>query len=118
LKVILDTNTYLVGALEIVSGICLFYAVHQINKYVKESGSSINKRALIVHSISFGLYLVGVIVMDGFYFNYQVKESVSSEAESARQRFMKAEVFWVCTSFVAQLLLCAIFWQLGKVREE
>jgi len=70
LKVTLDINTYLVGTLEIVSGLCLFYAVFYINKYVTDQGSSIDKRALILHATSFGLYLVGVIVMDGYYFNY------------------------------------------------
>lgn len=70
LKVTLDINTYLVGTLEIVSGLCLFYAVFYINKYVTDQGSSIDKRALILHATSFGLYLVGVIVMDCYYFNY------------------------------------------------
>lgn len=116
LKGILDVNTYLVGALEIVSGVCLFYAVHQINKFVKESGTSINKRALITHALSFGLYLVGVIVMDCYYFNYQMKQSVSTESEQARIEYMHAEFFWVASSFLAQLFLCAIFWQLGTNR--
>jgi uncharacterized alpha/beta hydrolase family protein len=31
---------------------------------------------------------------------------------------MHAEIFWVVTSFVAQLFLCAIFWQLGTVKQE
>ena len=51
--------------------------------------------------------------MDCYYFNYQMKESISSESELARKQFMQAEVFWVLTSFVAQLFLSAIFWQLG-----
>ena len=45
LKIILDVNTYMVGVLELVSGICLIFAVSIINKYVNSLGNSINRKA-------------------------------------------------------------------------
>lgn len=71
LKVVLDVNTYLVGILEVISGACLMFAVHQINRYLKKNTeSNINKRALLLHAIAFGLYLASVIVLDSFYAYY------------------------------------------------
>ena len=110
LKVSLDICTYLVGALEVLSGACLIYAVFQINRYVKSStDSNINKRALLLHASAFGLYLASVIVLDSCYAYYQINQDALSV-------YLNSEIFWAVASFLSQGFLCAIFWDLGRKR--
>jgi len=70
LKIVLDINTYLIGILELVYGFCLMYAVYIITKYLIGQQGNINKTAFVVHSASFGLFMLSVIVLDGFYAHY------------------------------------------------
>ena len=70
LSIVMTVSTYMVGILNLFFGACLFFAVHQISKYVDKLGSGINKKALILHAASFGLYMLSIVVADGFYANY------------------------------------------------
>jgi divalent metal cation (Fe/Co/Zn/Cd) transporter len=111
----MTVSTYLVGVLNLFFGACLFFAVHQISKYVDKLGSGINKKALVLHAVSFGLYMLSVIVVDGFYANYQFKEGQQHQNDiyHAQNMFLFSTIFMSVASLFSQLILIAIFWELG-----
>ena len=66
-----------IGLLQIVSGIFLGYAIFTIRKFLRKSGSKtdVNTTTLAIHSISFGLYMVSIVIQNVFYVIYNVEEA-------------------------------------------
>lgn len=90
---------------EIASGIILISSVHFIWSYLKKSKENpdqFNMRTRILHSASFGLFLLSAAVIAvtyGFYvFTHEAKAN------------LWANIVYYCLSFVSQCLLCIIFW--------
>jgi hypothetical protein len=63
------TALYFVGLLMIISGIYLGYAINKIRGHLSENGGKqqINTAILLVHSATFALYMVSIIVYYVFY---------------------------------------------------
>lgn len=96
LKVILDVSTYMIGALEFISGVCLITAVCIISRYVDKIGGNINKRALTSHATSFGIYMLSIVILDYFYADYQINPSKQTEGA-----WLGVSIFWTIASFVS-----------------
>jgi hypothetical protein len=94
--------------LQIVSALYLFIGIIKIKSFVKTSNTEeINICQLAQHFLAFGLYLVSTLVLLYFYFTYYVLQDSS---------FMDLAIAFLCSnilSFISQLCLSWIFWQLS-----
>ena len=108
-KYSLSIVTTMVGLLQTISGIYLIRGVYLIRRFLREH---INTTTLVIHASAYGIYLVATI----FYYGTSVLYVFSNENKFVRL-FQVAETFGLWANFVAQLLLCAIFWNLGTKEE-
>lgn len=67
---------------------------------------------MLIHAAAYGFYCVGNFV----YFMLFTVYSINVENERAWMVFQGGIVFFVFTAFISQVLLCAIFIELGKKR--
>lgn len=65
---------------------------------------------LLVHSATFALYMVSIIVYYVFYTLHYVNYS---DAETANN-FLLSGIFSQACNFLAQVCLCVIFWQFAS----
>jgi uncharacterized protein YacL len=100
---------------EIASGCVLVWSVSRIWIYLHETEDGqerLNLRTLVLHSTSFGLFLISTAILAVFYsiyvFTHNSKPAVVSN------------IIYLILSFISQCLLCVIFWVLSdqKVEEE
>ena len=95
----------------ITSGIYLFTALYKINKSVKsQDDTQVNLKAMALHATSFGLFMASTLFFMFFYFIYNYFD-----------KMIKIEIIsdgiTKISSSLAQIVLCIIFWELGKKRE-
>ena len=105
---------YAVGGLQLLSGIFLLISVFVIRSFLVEQGlkDQVNHQAMIIHSVSFSLYNLAIVVYYAFYFNYELQLTASS--------FKSALYAWTVTTytnFFAQLCLIWIFLQFRTKKE-
>ena len=86
----------------------------QIQSYLRKHGTDqLNVRMLVLHSVSFGLYMVSITLYQVF-FTIVVIQYNSVHAKTAMRNFDIANMFYILTSFVSQVLLCAILSKFGS----
>lgn len=66
-------SRYMVGLLQIVSGIILLVAVYKVRSFLVKVGmaNQVNYTSMTIHAVSFGLYNVSVVVFYYAFFSYQ-----------------------------------------------
>jgi hypothetical protein len=104
---------------QLISGTLLILAVLKIQDYLRKNGSDqLNVRMLVLHSVSFGLYMLSIIFYQVF-FTIAVIEYDTPNAKIAQRNFDIANAFYILTSFTSQALLCVILNRFGsrEVRE-
>ena len=101
----------MVGILQIISGVQLIRGVNRIHQYFKDKQGQIrvNTNILLLHAGAFGLYLLSDVVVYSAYSLY-----VWVPTDFTWEIYGYASIFYVSASFLSQVLLCAIFWDLGK----
>lgn len=100
--------------LQIVSAMFLCVGIRKIRNFVRQNSTTeqINVCQLVQHFLAFGLYLLSALVLLYFYLGYYVLHTVSFK------RLTYAYFFSDTLSFVSQLCLCWIFWQLSTKQVE
>ena len=95
-----------------ISGIILIKGVFRIRNFFRKHGGNegMNTQMLMTHSLSFILYLVSDIVYYGF-FTYNV---FHPKEKAGWNIFETGAICMYLTSFISQVLLAVIFWDLGK----
>jgi hypothetical protein len=94
--------------LQIVSALYLLIGIIKIKSFVKMSNTEeINICQLAQHFLAFGIYLVSNLVLLYFYFSYYLLKDLSFKALSIA--FLCSNIL----SFISQLCLSWIFWQLS-----
>ncbi len=96
-NIILTTSRFSVGALQIVTGIYLGYAVFTIKKCVSSEGSALNVVMLGMHAATFGLYMISILVYYVFYVNFYLFDY----DESSKIEYFDAWIVCVICSFIA-----------------
>jgi hypothetical protein len=115
LKWLFNTTSFTTGLLQINSGIILVSSVLRIRSFFKKRGAEdyINTKMLLRHGSSFGLYLLTSSAYYGTWVYFTL-----SQNDADFQVFLMAIVFNNIGSFIAQVLLAMILWDLGtKVKE-
>ena len=64
---------------------------------------------MMIHAGAFGLYLLSDVVLYACYTLYVIKLD-----DRTWKIYGYASIFFTSMSFLSQVLLCAIFWDLGK----
>lgn len=102
----------LVGFCQITSGIILVIGVLNINRFFTERNAKdfINTAMLLRHASAFGLYLFSVFL----YYGGHTLHSIDSSNNTLWNIFLMGGICGYIGGLVAQLFLCAIFWDLGK----
>jgi Na+/melibiose symporter-like transporter len=112
LTVSLQTVEVVTYVLQVVSGVILVLGVLSTNRFFKESGAqdTLNINMLLLHAGAFGLYLItAVLICLGsaatimFPFNQMVLVSYEWTLVAVN-----------IGSFISQVCLCLIFWDLGR----
>jgi hypothetical protein len=105
---ILEITKMGVVFLQIVSALYLFIGIIKIKSFVKKSNTEeINICQIAQHFLAFGLYLVSTLVLLYFYFTYYLLKDSSLKA---------LNIAFLCSnilSFISQLCMSWIFWQLS-----
>ena len=98
---------YSVEAFQIISGIFLGYAIFKIRQLLVQYGELdvIKIKVLIVHSLSFSLYILSIIVFSVFSFILLLKENPTN-----RINYYWANIISAVFSFLSQACLCGILW--------
>lgn len=110
--IFMTTSQSLMWVCQIISGVLLMQAIYRIRSYLREHGEDAMSTArLTLHACAFGFYLISVVGISVFrLLNDIVKE-----------RYFKAliwsAIIYIFLSFVSQVLLCCIFWDLGTKQE-
>jgi hypothetical protein len=112
LKWIEGTASILTGVFQIVSGLILVSTVISIRRFFRKKNETefINTGMLWRHALTFGLYLLGAIGYFGsfvFVILYPTNPAVFNTFETI------CLFFWP-VQLVSEILLCTIFWDLGK----
>jgi hypothetical protein len=96
---------------QLISGTLLIVAVLLIRGFLIKSGTDqVNVRMLVLHSLSFGIYMLSIIAYYTFYTIYLFH----IESEEIAYLFFVAVSFNIVSSFLAQLLLCYILNRFGS----
>lgn len=95
--------------MQVVSGTYLIVAVFKIKKFYEDSKikDQLNSRALALHAAAFGIYLLSV-VSDAIGFNLVL---ISDHFYPV---YLVSGYIWLIASFISQIALIIIFWQLGS----
>jgi|688.fasta_scaffold1413000_1 hypothetical protein len=79
---------------------------------INVSSTDVDVKILAMHAFAFGLYMVSIIV--GFVFLAYYYISESNKIIIKPKAALYTDMFCVCSSFVAQVFLCAIIWTLSE----
>ena len=110
LEICVIVSTSGVFVCEIVTGFVLLYSVYIIFKYLHETENSqdrLNLQTLVIHSTSFGLFLVSNLIVAVFYSRYVFNHYDLNGS-------LISEIIDFVLSSISQCLLCAIFWVLSN----
>jgi hypothetical protein len=101
-----------VGVFQILSGVYLNIGVYRIHSYFKDKQAEVrvNTKIMILHASAFGFYLLSDVIL---YSAYTVFIFYPNNI-TANNVYTIASIIWVCASFISQVCLCAIFWDLGS----
>ena len=87
-------------------------ALYKINKSVKsQEDTQVNLKAMALHATSFGLFMVTTLCA---MFVYVMNEYFGRMTENVSN--ITSGIVSISSS-LAQIVLCVIFWELGKKRE-
>ena len=105
---------YSVGLMQLVSGVFIGVAIYKIRAFIADGtqSSNLNVLILVLHSITFGLYIVSVVVYYVFYTIYYLHWS--DESKATTRRVFAAWIFCTVCEFAAQLCIVIILWLFGK----
>lgn len=96
---------------QLISGTLLIAAVLLIRGFLIKSGTDyVNVRMLVLHSLSFGIYMLSIITYYTFYTIYLFHLN----SKEIAKLFLVASYFNILSSFLAQLLLCYILNRFGS----
>ena len=90
----------------IITGVYLFTALHFIRKY-KRNEVQINAKVMTLHAASFALYMASILL---WIYGYDSKKI------HVKTELICGGIVDICSS-LSQVVLCIIFWDLGKKRQ-
>jgi len=101
------------GILQIISGTYMIHAIFKIKAFFdrQEASNELNLVVMILQGSAFGLYLLADLL-------YYVLRTLYFIKSSRIEMLNTSITVYLWMNFVAQLLLIAIFWDLGKPLEE
>lgn len=101
------------GVLQIISGTYMIHAIFKIKAFFdrQEASNELNLVVMILQGSAFGLYLLADLL-------YYVLRTLYFIKSSRIEMLNTSITVYLWMNFVAQLLLIAIFWDLGKPLEE
>jgi hypothetical protein len=104
-----------VSLMQLVSGSFLIYAIYTIRNFMKsrgENGQEINLKTMILHSSAFGLYMISVLLFTAGFYYWQVLQAKFDGKDCGidMRPYLYTYMFMDLISFIAQCLLCLIFW--------
>ena len=76
-----------------------------------KNDAQINIKAMSLHATSFGLYMLCIFIMVFVYVMYQFMQKMGFIPYN-----ICLSTTYICSS-ISQMVLCVIFWELGKKRE-
>ena len=103
------TNT--VGILQIISGVYLIRGVYLLRRFLREH---INTTTMVLYASAYVIYLFTTIL---YYVTFNM-DLIYNDGPATISFLQHAEEISIWTNFISQLLLCAIFWDLGRKNEE
>jgi hypothetical protein len=116
------TTRYSTGILQLVSGVFLLAAVFLIRHFLVEQGlkDQCNHKAMIIHSVSFSLYNLAIIIYYVFFFVFELRTAygTQSQIDTAWVNCLIAWCVTTWTNFFAQLCLIWIFMQFRPKEEK
>jgi hypothetical protein len=103
-----------VVCLQIVSALFLCVGIIKIRNFVRQNSTNeqINVCQLVQHFLAFGLYLLSALVLLYYFFDYYVLNP--NQGKKLGYAYLVSDTL----SFVSQLCLCWIFWQLSTKQVE
>lgn len=90
-----------------VVSLVLIKAVFQIRNYIQQEQYAVNTLNLVIHSVAYGFYFFPLFVSCVFY-AFPMALPDDSPLRTA------IAIFYAVCSFISQLLLCVILFELGK----
>lgn len=107
----LSASIICTSLVQIIAGITLISAILKIQKYLKNNGKNqVNNQLLTLHSVSFFLFMISIVVL-------AVSEviMIHKDFNPKESRFsLITAIITKCVSFVSQIILCVIIWQLSN----
>lgn len=93
------------------SGAILITSVYKIKAFfkAKEDEECLDTKALYRHAVAFGLFLI----TDVAYYVMWPIYTLNYKNQKFFNWYISVIIFWLIGSFVSQILLCTIYWDLG-----
>ena len=90
----------------------LILAVFKIRKFYKDNEilEELNKKLIVIHVLAFGIYALSVLPATFFL----VLIFIHPYSPESLELFNFSMIPLATASFISQVLLCAILWQLGE----
>jgi hypothetical protein len=97
--------------MQLVSGVVLVVSIFMIRQFLVAHGlaDEVNDKAMFLHGLSFSLYIVSVVAYDYYYYVY-----IYFSREDAQRDALIAWIITTYMSFLAQIFLAIILYQLGQ----
>jgi hypothetical protein len=95
---------------QVVAGVLLVKGVLQIRSFYNRKQGQLNSKMLCLHATAFVFFLVANIVQLVFVCFVAIRP----QNQIALDNYINALIVYFAASFVFQILLMSIFWQLGK----
>ena len=105
-----------IGILQVISGLILVKGVYKVRLFFleKEAETGIDTVSLMVHSLSFLLYLLAGVV---YYVMFTI-HVFQPDTEIAWVRYFEAGIAMFSLNFIAQVLLITVFWEQAAPMDE
>ena len=95
------SSNILTVLLQVMSGVFLFYAIFKIKQIItNEDKQFVNIKTMAIHSVSFGLYIIAIIVTQVFWILANKATSYESYLKRAKNEEI-AEIVCNCASLIA-----------------
>lgn len=103
-----------VGGMQLVSGVVLVVSIFMIRQFLVAHGlaDEVNDKAMFLHGLSFSLYIASVVAYDYYYYVY-----IYFSREDAQRDALIAWIITTYMSFLAQIFLAIILYQLGQTKQ-
>lgn len=106
----IERIAYLVSeGIPIMSGVYLFTALYFIGKF-KRIDYQVNFKSMTLHAASFGLFMASALLFMCAFVMYAYFSKITADAY-----YKCYGIVFICSS-LSQVVLCIIFWDLGKKR--